>query len=589
MSTELESLLLRSGAITPQELARSIELAAARNLSLWDFLVLERQVPEDILADAFSTWLNVPRLRLDSVLIDEEVLHVIPVRLARKHTCLPIRFSGRALLLAMANPLDRQAIKDVESAATLPVRPVVAARTEILSGIQRCYGESADDETSPPAEASQQTATDIEPPETGEAVPSPGDLRIGDELYDRIVGDAIQLGASDIHIEPGSLDMCVRLRIDGVLRDHLRLPRWMHAALLSRIKTLAQMDITQERLPQDGRIHLAVEDRDIDLRVSTLPTHQGEKVVLRVLGAVSIPSLDSLGLTIDEIALLGGAVNQPQGLVVVTGPTGAGRSTTLYSMLMTRVSPGVNVVTIEDLIEHHVPGASQVQVDGASGLTFAGCLRAILNQDPDVILVGEIRDAETAAAALQAALNGHLVLSTLHANDSIGAIERLFDLGVKPVVLTSATNVIVAQRLARRICPQCVERYMPAPEALRRLHIQADDHEFRHGRGCDACAHTGYAGRVGIFEVVTLTPRLKDLVMRQAPESEIRGAAWADGTRFLTEDALAKVRAGLTTVEEILRVIRTDRADDRGPHDPARPSPRADARRPIDPWFLYEQ
>jgi type IV pilus assembly protein PilB len=578
-------LLLRSGAIAAMELARSIGLASARNVPLWDFLVLERQVPEEILADAFSTWLSVPRLRLDSVVIDAEVLNVISARLARKHTCLPIRFSGKALLLAMANPLDRQAIKDVEFAAGRPVRPVVATRSEILSGIQRSYPGAPGAESEGPTGESPAAPSEFEVPQAAGAIPSSADLAVAVELYGRIVRDAIQLGASDIHVEPEPLEMCVRLRIDGVLRDHLRLPRWMHPALLSRIKVLAQMDLAQQRLPQDGRIRFAAADREIELRVSTLPADHGEKVVLRVLGAVDIPALDSLGLTVDEIALLAGAVNQPQGLVVVTGPAGAGKSTTLYSMLVSRLSADVNVATIEDPIEYHVPGANQVQVDGKSGLSVADCLRAILTQNPDVILVGEIRDPETADAVFQAGLTGHLVFSTLHTNDSIGAIERLFDLGIKPVVLTSATNVIVAQRLARRVCAHCLERYMPAPEVLRRLHIQADDHEFRHGRGCDACAQTGYAGRVGIFEILRLTPRVKDLIIRQAPESELRGAAWADGTRFLMEDALTKVRAGLTTVEEILRVIRTDRAEDRA-HDPARPFPRL---RPIDPWLLYEQ
>jgi type II/IV secretion system protein/type II secretion system (T2SS) protein E len=471
MSRELESLLLRSGAITAQELARSIGLASARNIPLWDFLVLERQVPEDILADAFSTWLNLPRVRLDSVVIDAEVLNVISSRLARKHTCLPIRFSGQALLLAMANPLDRQAIKDVEYAASRPVRPVVAARTEVLAGIQRCYPGVEGVESNAPVDASPGPATELEAPPP----------------------------------------------------------------------------------------------------------------------AIDIPPLDSLGLSADELSLLGGVVEEPQGLIIVTGPTGAGTTTTLYSLLTSRVVQGVNVTTIEDPIEYHVPGANQVQVDGTSGLTFAECLRATLKQDPEVVLVGEIRDPDTAEVVFQAALTGHLVFSTLRADDAIGAIERFLDLGITPVVLTSATSVIVAQRLARRVCSHCLERYSPAPEALRRLQIQADDHEFRRGRGCEACAQTGYSGRVGIFEILQLTPRVKELVIRQAPESEIRSAAWADGTRFLMEDALTKVRAGLTTVEEILRVIRTDRAEDRGPHDPARTLPRLDARRPIDPWLLYEQ
>jgi len=304
--------------------------------------------------------------------------------------------------------------------------------------------------------------------------------------------------------------------------------------------------------------------------VSTLPTHLGEKIVLRVLGAGDIPGLDRLGLASPEIAHLDTALRQPQGLILVTGPTGAGKSTTLYSMLARRHTPEVNVVTIEDPIEYRVEGASQVQVDARAGLTFAGSLRAILRQDPDVILVGEIRDGETAEIAFQAALTGHLVLTTLHTNDSVGAIERLLDLGVKPLLLTSATNVIVAQRLARRICPKCAEPYTPSPDLLARLFLKPDGVEFRRGRGCGACARTGYAGRVGIFEILRFNDRVRDLVAGHARASEIRGAAWAAGTRFLMEDALAKVRQGLTTVEEVLRVIRVERREDDPSIDRAR-------------------
>jgi type II secretory ATPase GspE/PulE/Tfp pilus assembly ATPase PilB-like protein len=559
MSRELESLLLRSGALNSQELARSIGLANARKVSLWDFLVHERRVPEETLADAFSHLLNLPRVRLDSVAIEAGVLKAVTLRLARKHTCLPLRLTGKVLVLAMANPLDRQAIKDVEFASSRPVRPVVACRTEILGAILRHYSHGEADGGLADAACGGTRAGEFEAPVASDGRPRAADVPAAVELCDRIIHDAVRLGSSDIHVEPGQVEMCVRLRVDGVLRDHLRLPRWMHAALLSRIKVLAKLDIAQQRLPQDGRIKIDAGDRAIDLRVSTLPTHLGEKAVLRVLGSTSVPALDTLGLSADEMAVLDEALSQPQGLVLVTGPTGAGKSTTLYSMLTRRQSPEINVVTIEDPIEYQVPGTSQVQVDVKAGLTFAGCLRAILRQDPDVILVGEIRDGDTAEIAFQAALTGHLVFSTLHTNDSVGAIERLLDLGVKPLLMTTATNLIVAQRLVRRICVSCRERYVPSAEVLARLQIAADDHEFQRGGGCDACAHTGYAGRLGIFEFLKLTRTLKDLIARRAPEGEIRQAAEAAGTRFLIDDALEKVRQGLTTVEEIQRVVWIDR------------------------------
>lgn len=566
MSRELEAILRSSGTLTPQELELSVGQATARNVPLWDVLVLERRVPEDTIAEAFSRWLKVPRVRLDSIAIEAAAVKALPGRLARKHTCLPVRLTNKDLVLAMANPLDRQAIQDVQFASSRQVQPVVACRTEILIGIEEHYSSSE----TPAAETNaavrdaltvitnERDVLDLDrtdPPQSTEIAPVV-------QLCSRIVLDAIKLQASDIHIESGPEDVRVRLRVDGVLRDYHQFPHWMRGALLSRIKILAKLDIAQQRLPQDGRIKARTRDRSIDLRVSTLPTQFGEKAVLRVLGSATTPTLAALGLSADEMALLDDALNQPQGLILVTGPTGAGKSTTLYSMLMHRLSPEVNIVTIEDPIEYQVPGANQVQVDLKAGVNFAGCLRAVLRQDPDVIMVGEIRDLETAEVAFQAALTGHLVLSTLHTNGSVAAIERLLDLGVSPMMMTAATNLVIAQRLARRICEACRERYVPSATALRRLRFEADGQEFWHGRGCGACGHTGYSGRIGIFEILTLTTPLKELVRRRATESEIRHAAMAAGTRFLLGDAFDKVRRGLTTAEEILRVIRIEHADE---------------------------
>ena len=566
MSRQLEGILRRSGTLTSQELELSLGQASAQNVSLWDLLVLQRQVPEEALADAFSKWLNVPRVQIDSVDVEARAVAKVASRLARKHTCLPIRLLGKNLVLAMANPLDRQAIEDVEFASSRQVQPVVACRTEILLGIERHYASDAPQATAASATeadtfidiAGEPDVLDLEQPESPDTGPAI-------HLCNRIVLDAIKERASDIHIEQGARETRVRLRVDGVLRDYLQLPRWMSAALLSRIKILAKLDIAQQRLPQDGRIKARTGDRSIDLRVSTLPTHFGEKAVMRLLGSADTPTLDSIGLSADELALVDDALSQPQGLILVTGPTGTGKSTTLYSMLMRRQSSELNIVTIEDPIEYHVPGANQVQVDTRSGLTFASCLRSILRQDPDLIMVGEIRDVDTAEIAFQAALTGHLVFSTLHTNSSVGAIERLLDLNVKPLLITSATNLIVAQRLARRICMNCRESYMPSAEVIRRLQIERNSHEFMHGRGCAACGGTGYSGRVGIFEILTMTPRLKELVSRRATEAEMRHAAADAGTRSLLRNAIHKLRQGLTTAEEILRVIRIEPADDATP------------------------
>jgi type IV pilus assembly protein PilB len=562
-SQQLEVILRRSGTLTSQELEQSLGLANVRNISLWDLLVIERRVPEETLADAFSKWLNLERVRLDGLGIDAAAVEAVPGRLARKHICLPVRLDGKSLVLAMANPLDGQAIRDVEFASSRQVQPVVACRTEILTSIDEHYATRdarAAEEALAPEDVltlvtSERDVLDLDEAELTETTPAV-------QLCSRIILDATRLRASDIHIEPGPDELRVRLRVDGVLRDHMRLPRWIGPALLSRVKILAKLNIAQQRLPQDGRIKVRTRGRGMDLRVSTLPTRFGEKAVLRLLGLAGAVTFEALGLSAHESTLFDDALAQPQGLILVTGPTGAGKSTTLYSMLTRRPSTEVNIVTIEDPIEYQVSGANQVQVDAVAGLSFASCLRAVLRQDPDIIMVGEIRDAETAEIAFQAALTGHLVFSTLHTNNSVAAIERLLDLDVKPLLVTAAINLIVAQRLARRICMKCREPYVPSADVLRKLRVEGDAREFLHGRGCAACGQTGYSGRVGIFEILRLTTRLKELVSRRATEVEMRSAASAAGTRLLLDDALYKMRAGLTTAEEILRVIQIESPDD---------------------------
>jgi general secretion pathway protein E len=335
----------------------------------------------------------------------------------------------------------------------------------------------------------------------------------------------------------------------------------MRSALLSRIKILASLDIAEQRLPQDGRIQYQIDDQPIDVRVSTLPTHFGEKAVLRLLRSAKTPTLHALGFADQEVTLLDEALYQPQGLILVTGPTGSGKSTTLHSMLARRRSRELSIVTIEDPIEYQLTGASQVQINTKAGVTFASCLRAILRQDPDVIMVGEIRDKETAEIAFHAALTGHMVLSTLHTNGSIGAITRLIELGVKPTMVSAATNLVMAQRLARRICTQCREPYTPAAEALAKLQLDADSWTFVHGKGCEACGDSGYAGRVGIYEILRLTPALKEAVNQGASERKLKRLTTSAGLKYLLDDGLAKVRDGLTTIEELVRIMRIEPED----------------------------
>ncbi len=560
MTDKLEPVSIQTAIITAGELQESVEQARQRNVSLIDLLVGEKKYSEEALAEGLSRWLKFPRVRLASVTLDPETAKTISEELAVKHLCLPLKIEGKTLVLAMADPGDYDAIQDVQFASGYVVRPVVATRVEILDGIQEVYATENRMQdflanVSDPADfrilSQESEKVDLDKMDTRNAA----ELAPVVKMCNLILQEGIRARASDVHIEPGLNSLQVRMRVDGVLREYTEVPKWLHHPLVSRLKILAELDIAERRLPQDGRIKVQCQNSSLDVRVSTLPTHFGEKVVLRILGSETIPSLTSMGLSGSQLSAVDHALSQPQGMILVTGPTGSGKSTSLYSMIMKRKSPELNIVTVEDPIEYQLPGINQVQVNTRASLTFASCLRSILRQDPDVILVGEVRDLETAEIAFQAAITGHLVLSTLHTNSALAAITRLLDLGVDPFLITASLNLVVAQRLARRICLQCKEPYTPAKELLEKLRLKDSDIVFYRGRGCSACGKTGYAGRIGIFETLRMTSTLKELVRRKATEADLRKAAAAAGTRFLLEEALARVREGIFGLDELVRVI----------------------------------
>ncbi|HEX9764628.1 MAG TPA: ATPase, T2SS/T4P/T4SS family, partial [Candidatus Acidoferrales bacterium] len=561
-SKKMGPLLLQAGLLTEKELVHTQELARRRRVSLLDVLLEEKRVSEESLADTLAQWLKLPRVRLASVTIEPDALKIVNQDLARKHVCLPVKIEGKALVLAMANPADFEAIQEIEFSSGVTIRPVVASRTEILDGIATHYEPEGQlhDFLANVSESSEFNI--VEGGESEEIDLDASASRTAAEqapvvkMCNLIVQDAIRAGASDIHVEPELNAIRVRFRIDGVLRDYMQIPKWLHTPLVSRVKILSKLDIAERRLPQDGRIKIMREGKSQDLRVSTLPTHFGEKVVMRVLGSSKIPDLPQMGFSESQVSIVDAALNQPQGLILTTGPTGSGKSTTLYSMLQKRRSPEVNIITVEDPIEYQIPGINQVQVNLKAGLTFAACLRSILRQDPDIILVGEIRDLETAEIAFHSAMTGHLVLSTLHTNSSLATIARLLDLGVDPFLVSSSVTLIMAQRLARRVCQRCKEIYTPSSGLLERLHLDEPNINFYRGKGCPSCGNTGYAGRVGLYELLRMTPTIKELINRKAPEAEMRKAAGLAGTRFLLEDAMEKVRQGITTLEEVLRVIQ---------------------------------
>ena len=565
MSKQLESLLRQSGLASEIQIRRIQERMKQGAGSFIEILVKDERVPEEAVADAFTERLGVPRVRVAAFLPDEEAMSRVPERLARKHLCLPLALEGRTLVVAMVDPIDYRAIQDVEFAAASSVKAVAATLSEIVAGIDERYGAEdrigtflanvpdapeiqiiSDDNAA--AELSMDVARSMEAAEVAPVV----------KMCNLVIFDALKSSASDVHIEPALHDLQVRMRVDGVLRDYTRVPKWLHGPVVSRLKILAKLDIAERRLPQDGRVNVQYQGRSIDLRVSTLPTHFGEKMVLRVLGGAKAPAIDTLGLQASQQRLLEAAVQQPQGMILVTGPTGSGKTTTLYALLAWHHKPEVNIVTVEDPIEFQLAGINQVQVNPKAGLTFSSALRSILRQDPDVILVGEMRDHETVEIACQAAMTGHMVLSTLHTNSAVGAVTRMLDLGVDSAVLASSLTMSIAQRLVRRICSDCREEYEPGEAVRNRVGMFDDQTKVYRGTGCAACGGTGYSGRIGLYEIYRPTNATRKLINDRASEADLRLAARQAGMVPLREDALAKIRAGITSPDEVLRVVQVD-------------------------------
>jgi type IV pilus assembly protein PilB len=560
MTKGTDIVSLQTATPVRKELEQAIVVARQQGISPIDFFLQKKQYSEDALAEGFSNWLKLPRVRIASLVIDPDAVKTISEKVALKYQCLPLKIEGARLVMAMANPADYDAIQDVQFMSGFTVQPVVAMRSEILDGIQEMYktDEHLQDFLSQVSDTSEFAfiSDDMENVDLDQAESrSAADTAPVIKMCNLILQEAIRSQASDVHLEPTLNCLQVRMRVDGVLREYIDVPKWLTNPLISRIKILASLDISERRLPQDGRVKVKFQSKSVDLRISTLPTHFGEKVVMRVLGTMAIPALEAMGFSEWQYATLTECLNQPQGMILLTGPTGSGKTTTLYSMISRRRSPEVNIVTVEDPIEYQLEGINQVQVNTKAGLTFAGTLRSILRQDPDVILIGEIRDLETAEIAFQASITGHLVLSTLHTNDSFGAVVRLLDLGVDRFLLGSSLSLVVAQRLARRICTKCKEVYTPAEDVLQKFRIADHDMTYYHGQGCPSCGKTGYSGRMGVYEMLRLTSSLKELIRQKANESALRRAAAVAGTRTLFEDGVSKVKAGLTSPEELLRVI----------------------------------
>jgi type IV pilus assembly protein PilB len=513
---------------------------------------------------ALSKQLGIPYVDIKNYAINPSVVKLLPVELAQKHQSIPINRVMEALTLAMVDPLGIASVDEIKRSCRLTVRPVFATPTGIKDAIRKYYGVKEDVSTivvtvSPggSVETPFQEAVEPAPEEVNTLVKEAAQAPVV-TLVNSMIAQAVEAGASDIHLEPEEKTLYVRFRIDGILQDNNQVSKDLEPAVLSRIKIMAEMDIAEKRLPQDGRIKLNVMDHEVDLRVSTLPTIYGENIVIRILDkSQALFRLEDLGFNPLVLATFKDILHRPYGIILVTGPTGSGKTTTLYGALNLINDVTKNILTMEDPIEYVIPRVRQTQVNVKAGLTFATGLRATLRHDPDIIMIGEIRDRETAEIAIQAALTGHLVFSTLHTNDAASAVTRLIDMGVEPFLVASSLLGIMAQRLARRLCMKCRKPYQPIDEELLTLGFKSSrvpEAEFYKEAGCPACRQTGYKGRIGMYELLIPTESFKELVLKKSPPHQIRDYAVSKGMITLRDDGLDKFRQGVISASEIVRI-----------------------------------
>ncbi|GAC1417046.1 MAG: GspE/PulE family protein [Actinomycetota bacterium] len=551
---------------------RNTQSSMARHVRLGAVLVDMGVITEEGLARSLSAQLCIPYADITTIAEDPDLVALVPRRLADRYGLVPIGRVEGGIVIAMTDPTDVVAMDDVRVAARAGgVSPAVAPASAIREAIERFYSldsQAADVVKRLGAAADVEVITEdaSERQETAEEVERGSGEAPVVRLANAILADGVRARATDIHIEPQQADVKVRYRIDGLLREVMTLPRGVLSSLVSRIKIMNGCDISERRRPQDGRGRITVEGREVSTRLSTIPTMRGEKVVIRVLrqGEDAI-TLEGAGLEPEQLAVLQQVLGMPQGFVLFSGPTGSGKTTTLYSALQTMLTPEVNVVTLEDPIEYQIPGVNQVQIDERTGVTFAKGLRSILRQDPNVIMVGEIRDVETARTSLQAAMTGHLVFSTVHTNDAPSAVSRLVDMGIEPFLVSSALTAVVAQRLVRVICVHCKEETEPSDAILARLNMtraMLKGVTLYRGAGCEGCGFTGFRGRVGIYEVLPITRVVREQITAQVSDSVIAATARASGVRTLFDAGMDKVRAGVTTLEEVLRAVQVEQLEE---------------------------
>ncbi|MFZ3588337.1 GspE/PulE family protein [Bacillus sp. DJP31] len=543
----LGDLLVESGLITEEQLIQTLR-EKGEGQKLGDALLQQGYLTETQLIEVLEFQLGIPHVSLYRYPFDQKLINLVPKDVAKRQLMIPLKKEGDKLFVAMADPMDFYAIDDLRLSTGFQIETVISSKDDIIRSITKYYemDESLDEllTDSPMGQATEEEKiTDQDSPIV--------------RLVNQVLQNAVQQKASDIHIDPQETKVLIRYRVDGVLRNERVLPKHMQSVLLARIKIMSNLNITEHRIPQDGRMKIDLDFHPIDMRVSTLPTVYGEKVVMRILDlSNALNDIEKLGFNKLNLKRFSQMIEKPTGIVLITGPTGSGKSSTLYAALNKRNSEEVNIVTIEDPVEYQLEGINQIQVNSNVGMTFAKGLRAILRQDPNVIMIGEIRDKETAEVAIRASLTGHLVLSTLHTNDSIGTITRLVDMGVEPFLVASSLTGIVAQRLVRKVCRDCSKPELPTKREIeifqkRGLSIE----KIVRGKGCPTCNMTGYKGRMAIHEILVINDEMRKVIMNGESLTALRDLAILNKTIFLVDDGLLKVKQGLTTTEEILRVV----------------------------------
>jgi len=580
ISKRLGEMLVNSSLLTTQQLNECLEVQKSNGIKLGQILIEKKYITEKQLLEFLSRQFSIEFVEISRLEIPPEIVSIVTENIARRYNLMAISKKDNILNVAMEDPLNIVILDDLKMMTGYDIKPVFAIEREIIEAIDKYYGTKSSKEAldeilqksnMAEGEASAVDVVSDEEKDKGDDIISleeKGEAAPIVKMVNLIISSAIKSHASDIHIEPGYKNTRIRFRIDGVLHPQPSPPKKFHNAIVSRIKIMATLDISERRVPQDGRTKLRIDDKEIDLRISILPCGPGEKICMRILDSSGLKlKLDDLGFEPENLAIFSKCLKAPHGINLITGPTGSGKSTTLYSALATLNGPDVNISTVEDPIEYNLEGINQVGVNNEVGLTFAAGLRSFLRQDPDIIMVGEIRDFETMSIAINAAMTGHLVFSTLHTNDASGAITRIGMMGIEPFLTSSTLLMVVAQRLVRSICKKCKETYEVKPELLTSMgvsralieqNMKDGKLQLYRGRGCEACAKTGYKGRAGIHEILEVNDAIRALIIDKVPSSKIKEAGKKNGMVTLRDSAVRKTLAGMTTIEEVIRVTGSD-------------------------------